>query len=82
MALDSILAGRSVPQIIILSICMALLIGVFDHITGIELSFSIFYIIPISIASWYGRPKLGIFLSAISAITWFMADLISGHIQS
>lgn len=61
---------------------MALLIGVFDHITGIELSFSIFYIIPISIASWYGRPKLGIFLSAISAMTWFMADLISGHIQS
>lgn len=82
MAYDSILAGRPVPQVIILSICLTLLIGALDHITGLELSFSIFYIIPISIASWYGGPKLGIFLSVLSAITWFTADLASGHVYS
>lgn len=82
MSYDSILSNRSVAQITILSICMTLLIGSLDHITGFELSFSIFYIIPITIASWYGGRKLGIFLSIFSAMTWFTADLLSGHLYS
>ena len=82
ISFDTIFSGRPVPQIAILSIVISLLIGVIDLITGFELSFSIFYIIPIAIASWYGGRKPGILLSFFSALTWIMADLVSGHIYS
>jgi len=82
MLFKTFLAGRSVPQIIILSILLILLVGGVDHLTGFELSFSIFYIIPIALASWYASLNIGIFLSLFSAIIWFVADLLSGHVYS
>lgn len=82
MSFNSILTDRSAAQITILSVCFALFIGTLDYITGFELSFSIFYILPIAIAAWYGGRIPGIFLSIFSALTWFMADMTSGHTYS
>lgn len=79
MSFNSILSARSFPQITILAAGITLLIGFLDKITGFELSFSIFYIAPIAMASWYGGRKLGLFLCVFSAVIWFTVDLISAH---
>ncbi|MCJ7626226.1 MAG: hypothetical protein MUO76_22270 [Anaerolineaceae bacterium] len=64
------------------SIVFVLFLGLVDHYTGIEFSFSIFYLLPISISSWYVGKNTGIVTSIVSAIVWFIADITAGHIYS
>jgi diguanylate cyclase (GGDEF)-like protein len=45
-------------------------LGLIDHVTGFEISFSIFYLLPISIAVWYGSRRLGDLISLVSAVVW------------
>jgi len=70
------------PKIIVLivSTIIVIILGLFDYITGYEISFSIFYLIPISIAVVLSNLTIGLFISLLSAVTWFFADIYSGHI--
>ncbi len=65
--------------VLIVGILQLSLIGVLDHYTGYELSFSVFYLIPIAIVSRRGEMKAAIFMSVMGAITWLIADYTSGH---
>ena len=59
---------------------IVLMLGVFDHVTGYEWSFFfISYLAPIGIASWYAGRNQGLFISVVSAFTWFVVDKTSGH---
>ena len=49
-------------------------VGAVDFETGSELAFSLFYLIPIVFVTWFASKKLGLVISVISAITWFVAD--------
>lgn len=66
-------------QSTILGICLLLvaLVGVLDYVTGFEISFSIFYLIPIFTAAWYTRKLSGVVVAAVSACTWFMVESVS-----
>src|SRR5260370_29285307 len=43
--------------------------------SGAELSFSIFYLIPICIAAWWGGFATGILMALASTGLWYVADL-------
>jgi len=58
---------------------IVLLIGLTDYISGYEMSFSIFYLIPISIAVIYSNRKTALIISVISAALWLLVDLSSGN---
>jgi len=59
-----------------LALVLVVALGVIDNVTGIEISFSIFYLVPIGLASWYvGRPA-GLVVAAISCVTWFLNDAV------
>lgn len=65
-----------------LSLIIVIALGIVDHFTGYEISFSIFYIFPILVTAWFrGRPS-GIIIAFLSALTWLAADLTSGHSYS
>ncbi|HNN12247.1 MAG TPA: GGDEF domain-containing protein [Anaerolineales bacterium] len=49
-----------------------------DHITGTELSFSIFYLIPISLFSWKTGQRSGYIAAFFSAGIWLWIEVISG----
>jgi K+-sensing histidine kinase KdpD len=51
------------------------LLGVLDYFTGPQISFSIFYLLPISIVTWLTDRQSGIITAALGAITWLVADL-------
>jgi hypothetical protein len=53
-------------------------LGWLDYITGYELSFFVFYSVPVGIAAWYvGRwPAIGVALGA--TIAWLLADYLGG----
>ncbi len=62
----------------IITIC----IGAVDYKTGHELSFSIFYLLPISFVVWFANRNGGIFMSVLSSVTEFTANLLSGRTYS
>ncbi|MCE9646192.1 MAG: GGDEF domain-containing protein [Chloroflexi bacterium] len=63
------------------AICIGLVggLGIVDYLTGNELSFSLFYLLPVSLAVWYVNPVLGLLISVLSAVTWLAADLSVGE---
>jgi diguanylate cyclase (GGDEF)-like protein len=68
----------TLPYLIIAATFVPLL-GWIDIITGYELSFSIFYLMPIAIAAWVGGTTPALVVSVTSAVTWGVADHLSGH---
>jgi diguanylate cyclase (GGDEF)-like protein len=54
-------------------------IGYVDHLTGTEISFSIFYLLPVAFAFWQGDLWPGVATAAAGAAAWLIADLTAGH---
>ncbi len=68
--------------ITVFGVLFVVILGIVDHLTGYEISFSIFYLLPIAIISWFVGKLPGVTISVLSSITWLLADLTSGHIYS
>jgi signal transduction histidine kinase len=66
----------------LLGFVLAVLLSLFDYLTGPEFSFSIFYLIPVSMIAWLAGRRCGIVMSVTSAALWFAADSLSGHSYS
>ena len=63
---------EATPSMLVIgNILFVLVLGLIDYYTGIELSFSIFYLLPVSIMSWYVGKCSGVLCSIVSAIVWF-----------
>ncbi|HXX53960.1 MAG TPA: DUF4118 domain-containing protein [Thermodesulfovibrionales bacterium] len=66
------------PFLITTNILIMVIIGVVDYITGYEIGLSLFYLIPIVFAAWFGGKKPGIFISVLSVMTITVTDLMAG----
>ncbi len=62
-----------------LALMLLVLVAWLDVVTGYELSFSLFYLVPIALVAWYGGRRAAIAACAISAVVWVLADFVSGH---
>ncbi|MBI2569003.1 MAG: DUF4118 domain-containing protein [Candidatus Schekmanbacteria bacterium] len=69
----------STRNIICIGLCSVIVLGAVDYFTGFELSFSIFYLIPVTFVSWFSGFRYGVLTAFVSAATWLWADLYSGH---
>lgn len=66
MTLFRSLEKLSLPILIIIAIILDLAVGAIDYATGREISFFVFYLLPILLVTWYGSKALGsIFLSSV-----------------
>jgi diguanylate cyclase (GGDEF)-like protein len=61
---------------------MIAVIGYLDRLTGTEISFSIFYLLPVAFAFWQGDLWPGVFTATMGAAAWLIADLMAGHLYS
>jgi len=57
-------------------------IGILDFLTGYELAFSLFYVVPVSLVTWRIGRRLGIIASFASAFVWLAADVAAGDTYS
>jgi diguanylate cyclase (GGDEF)-like protein len=73
--IDNNLSALTTPTNLALAISLVILIGGLDTITGNEMAFTIFYVLPIALATWYCGRKHGVFIALFSAILWLIADL-------
>ena len=55
-----------------------IILGMIDYLSGYEISFSLFYLIPIFLVVWYTDGRMGLVLSFASTIAWFIADFSAG----
>lgn len=64
-----------------IAIVSSITLGIFftDYITGYEISFSIFYLIPVTLAVFLHGKALGLVYSVICAIAWISADILAGY---
>lgn len=65
--------------LIVSCLVLIVLLGAIDYITGEELSFSIFYLIPILTIAWKTGRTAGIFMSLAGTVTWFISDYSGSH---
>lgn len=75
---------RRTPQLTIIGISLLLVAAVatIDNATGSELSFSIFYLLPVSLAAWYAGGRIGRTISIVAAGAWLAIDATSGAVYS
>jgi diguanylate cyclase (GGDEF)-like protein len=65
-----------------IGVVLTLLLGGIDYLTGYELSFSLFYLAPISLIAWFSGKYSGIAFSFFAAFIWLAADLANKHYYS
>lgn len=55
-----------------------MLVAVADYLTGYELLFSIFYLLAVSLATWFAGWRSGVLMSVVSVVCSLTGDLASG----
>jgi diguanylate cyclase (GGDEF)-like protein len=68
---------KSNKAIISFAMILALLVGLTDYLTGKEISFSIFYLMPILLVTWYVGKTLALYFSVLSSFEWLIADQLT-----
>jgi signal transduction histidine kinase len=58
---------------------LTVFIGFIDYLTGYEVSFFIFYGIPIFVIAWVCDKKMSILMALLAGIIWWWADIAAGH---
>ena len=66
--------------VIVISTLLVGVLGFLDYISGYEMSFSLFYIIPISISIVLSGVNTGVFRSVLSSAFLCIAELLAGHV--
>ena len=78
-ALDRYLSARSHFELGIYSLVLLGAVGTVDFATGADLSFSIFYAIPVGLSAWYLGRRFGLLFSVLSALVLYWVDAAGGH---
>ena len=70
----------SARRVLIAAASLVLLgiIGLMDYLTGLEISFGVFYFLPIWLVTWYFGRGAGIFFSFPCALVWLAVDEAGG----
>lgn len=74
MNIVDFLAGRSKVTIFMLSLFLIIIIGYADLSTGNQISFTIFYIMPVALVTWFIGWRSGVIISFLCSAAWFYAD--------
>ena len=70
------LSKKSLNEIAGIAIFFTIIVGLIDEMVGPEISTTILYFIPVSIAAWYGGRFLGVVIACAAATTWLITDFV------
>lgn len=72
--INTLLNHRSAIQVGVLSLALVVLIASANYALGYEITISIFFLIPVALATWYGNHRLGIFFCLVAVVIWHLMD--------
>ncbi|MFH2011228.1 MAG: GGDEF domain-containing protein [Pseudomonadota bacterium] len=64
------------------SVILVFLLGYLDYLSGFEFSFSLFYLLPVSILAWFVNRNSALAVSLLSALAWFISNKLAGETTS
>lgn len=64
---------------IVLGVLLLSMVAFLDYITGVEFSFSLFYLLPISLISWAISERFGLVFAFLGSCVWIGVDIWSGN---
>jgi PAS domain S-box-containing protein len=67
--------SRSRGFVLLLSIIGMLTIGGADYVTGPQIGLTIFYLIPVMLATWFAGLWVGVAMSLLCGLTWFASNV-------
>ena len=73
------LENRSKSFIILFGLAQIIILGFITYILGYEISFSVFYLIPVAMAAWFTERNVALAISLFSAIMWIAANYYAGE---
>jgi signal transduction histidine kinase len=79
MTFSSAFARQRRSLIFVEMLLGVLVIGFVDFVTGYNISLFLFYGAPIFCVAWFCDRKLGLLIALIAGLTWWWADLATGH---
>ena len=79
MRLLALTGRRFQAAVTLVGLACILGIGVLDYLTGSEISFSVFYLAPVSLVAWFVGKRTGLLMSVCAALTWLAADWMPLH---
>lgn len=65
--------------LIMIAVGVIFILGAIDYITGFELSFSFFYLIPVTMIAWAISRNAGLAFSVLGAAVWLISNILSGQ---
>ena len=82
MNILTIIERQSKPVLLFAAFALIGVIGLLDFLTGYEIAFSVFYVLPISLITWVTSRRYGLVASFASALVWFSAEVTTREIYS
>lgn len=79
MTLLAVIERQPLPLKLLAVLALIAAVGVLDAVTGYEAAFSLFYVIPVLLATWSIGRWAGISTSTASAAIWAVADWWAGN---
>ncbi len=81
---DTLLRFRAMrpARAVLWVVALFVVVAAIDKVTGRELSFSLFYLLPVALVSFRWRARAGQLAAVIAALGWLSIDLWSGNAYS
>ena len=76
------LAKRSKPFLITLGLLVVVLQSAINYLTGPDIAFYIFYLLPISLVAWLVGRRAAVFVSLAGAAGYFFTEQTTGHFDA
>ena len=76
---DEIVKKVSRPVWIVIGVLLLSMVAFLDYITGVDFSFSLFYLLPITLISWAISERLGLVFAILGSGAWIAVDIWSGN---
>jgi len=64
------------------ALALVAVLGALDYLTGFEISFAFFYLIPVALAAWSLGRRAGLVIATLSAVVWLGANQLAGNPQA
>lgn len=74
---DAFFARLSSASLSFIIVILISLVAIADYSTGSQVSFSIFYVAPVALASWYAPRKVAAVTCIAAASAWLVVDVVS-----
>lgn len=80
--IDRWMLALSAPLRLGVCLLVAMIIAAMDYLTGYELAFSIFYLVPVTLGAWYLGRIYALLMAVFAASLWLLVDKLSGNTYS